>query len=90
MPFENVLCGYGFDSDAGSFQQGFLFLRGLIAGLLLAVVQIEDGVAMIRPAQALAVASLLAWLLTAGLVAYAQSDPAGHPRSPKEAKVQYP
>jgi hypothetical protein len=41
---------------------------------------------MIRPAQALAVASLLAWLLTAGLVAYAQSDPAGHPRSPKEAK----
>ena len=42
---------------------------------------------MIRTTQALAVASLVAGLLSGGLVAHAQSDPAGHRPPAKEAET---
>src|SRR3546814_19610461 len=47
------------------------------------------GCAMIRTIQALAVTSLVAGILGGGLVANAQSDPAGHPPPAKEAKMDF-
>jgi len=44
---------------------------------------------MIRTIRALAVTSLVAGLLGGGLVAHAQSDPAGHPPPAKQAKMDF-